>query len=74
MSTLFKEVDFDTIQLMYGFVLLVLALMLATVLVGNVYALTAVVCALLIKDGLPNFIIGFKNTSAPQKTAAPKES
>ena len=73
MPTIFREEDFSTIQLWYGFVLLVLAVLVGTVLVGNVYVITAAVCALLIKDGLPNFIMGVKTYLDKAPRAAPKE-
>lgn len=57
MSTLLDETDFDTVQLMYGFVLIASALVLSVALAGNVYALTGLVCLLLLKDGIPNFIV-----------------
>jgi hypothetical protein len=61
MTTLFKEPDFDAIQLLYGFTLLAIAIVIAVSLVGNVYMLTAAVCLLLIKDGMPNFVVGCMN-------------
>jgi len=64
---LFKEPDYDAIQLVYGFVLLVLAVLLATVLFGNVIAITAIVCLLLIKDGFPNLIVGFTKVGTPKE-------
>jgi ABC-type transport system involved in multi-copper enzyme maturation permease subunit len=63
----FKEPDYDAIQLLYGFVLLALAVMLATYLFGNIYMLTAVVCLLLIKDGFPNFIVGALKIAKPKE-------
>ena len=69
MTSVFKELDFDVIQLLYGFVLLALALMIAVSFVGNVYMLTAAVCLLLITDGLPNFVIGAKNLGKKQEKA-----
>ena len=63
MPDLFKEPDYNGIQLLYGFVLLSIAVMMATYLFGNVYAITAVVCMLLIKDGFPNFIIGARKVA-----------
>lgn len=56
MEGFFKEPDFDTIQMLYGFVLLSAAIICA--LAPNLAILTGMVCLLLIKDGLPNFIVG----------------
>lgn len=67
MTELFKELDYDVVQVLYGFTLLATALVVATVLVGNVYALTGVLCLLLIKDGLPNFIIGAMKLGKPKE-------
>lgn len=55
---LLKESDSNTIQLLYGFILIVLALILACLYVGDTIVLTAIVAMLLIKDGLPNFVHG----------------
>lgn len=70
--SLFERVDFEAVQLMYGFVLLALALVAALLLPGNVQMLTAIVCLLLIKDGLPNFVVGFM--SLGQKNTNKKEA
>lgn len=67
MSELFQEIDYDVVQVLYGFTLLALAVALATALVGNVYALTGVLCLLLIKDGLPNFIVGAMKLGKPKE-------
>jgi len=67
MADLFKEPDYNAIQLLYGFVLLSLAVLLATMLFGNIYMLTAVVCLLLIKDGFPNFIVGALKIGKPKE-------
>lgn len=64
MPNVFEDTDFDTVQVMYGFVLIARASIIGTALAGNVAALTAVVCLLLLKDGFPNFIIGVKKISA----------
>ena len=49
------------IEFVFGLVFLLIALVIGFALVGNVYALTAAVVMLLIKDGLPNAVIGGKN-------------
>jgi len=64
---LFKEPDYDAIQILYGFILLALAVVLATYMFGNIHMLTAVVCLLLIKDGFPNFIIGAMKIGKPKE-------
>lgn len=64
MPNVFEDTDFNAVQLLYGFVLIAAALIIGTALAGNVAALTAVVCLLLLKDGFPNFIIGVKKISA----------
>lgn len=67
MVEMFKEPDYDVVQVLYGFTLIALAIALATMLVGNVYALTGVLCMLLIKDGLPNFIVGAMKLGKPKE-------
>ena len=57
MNTLFTEPDFNTVQMLYGFVLLAAAFVAVT-MPNDVVMLTGFVALLLIKDGLPNFIIG----------------
>lgn len=55
---IFSEPDYDVVQLLYGVVLLVAAYFVAIVAPGDVYVLTGLIALLLIKDGLPNFIMG----------------
>ena len=69
MPDIFEEQDFDVVQLMYGFVLIASAMLAATVLVGNILALTGFVCLMLLKDGLPNFFIGAMKVSKRKKVA-----
>jgi hypothetical protein len=69
MEGFFKEPDFDTIQMLYGFVLLAAAIICA--LSPNVAILTGVVCMLLIKDGLPNFVVGAKKISERKDKVIP---
>lgn len=58
MGLTLTESDSNTIQLLYGFVLIALALILAVLYVGDTIVLTAIVAMLLIKDGFPNLIYG----------------
>lgn len=69
MSTFFKDVDFEAVQLMYGFILCVLAILIATVMFGNIVMLTVVVAFLLLKDGIPNLSMGFVKLGAGGKKA-----
>ena len=69
MTNFFKEPDFDTIQMLYGFVLLAAAIICA--LAPNIAILTGVVCMLLIKDGLPNFVVGAKKISERKDKVIP---
>lgn len=55
---IFKDPDFDATQLLYGFVLIALAIVITTIGLGNVVLLSAVLALLLIKDGMPNFVVG----------------
>lgn len=55
---IFRDPDFDATQLFYGFVLIALAILITTVGLGNVVLLSAVLALMLIKDGMPNFVIG----------------
>lgn len=64
MSEIFKPVDFDAVQLMYGFVLIAAAMVLAIMTPGNVFVLTGFVCLLLLKDGIPNLVVGFMKLSS----------
>jgi len=69
METIFKEPDFNTIQLLFGFILTVLAVIITTVAIGNVDMLSAVVALLLLKDGVPNLIVGaMAIAKKPEKT------
>lgn len=58
MTTIFKEPDYNTIQMLYGFLLVVLAVLATTILMGNVVLLTAIVAMILLKDGIPNLVMG----------------
>ena len=53
---IFTEPDFDVVQTLYGFILLAGAIVAATN--PTLPIVTGMVCLLLIKDGLPNFIVG----------------
>jgi len=53
---IFTEPDFDVVQTLYGFILLAGAVVLAVE--PSIPVLAGLVCLLLIKDGLPNFIVG----------------
>lgn len=61
----FKEVDYNTVQLMYGFVLLAIAAIIAVF--PSLPAVTGAVCLLLIKDGLPNLVVGMKKIAEAKK-------
>lgn len=62
-----KEADSNTIQMLYGFALCAIAVIMSLWFVGNVLVITAAVALLLVKDGLPNFIIGVKNVAEAKK-------
>lgn len=67
-KSLFKEPDYNTVQFLYGFVLIALAVIMTVFMPGNVYVLTGAVALLLIKDGLPNLVIGIvKFMAMPNK-------
>lgn len=55
-----EEADQNSIQFLYGLVLVLIAACLATVFFGNTFVITAVLCLLLIVNGVPNMMVGLK--------------
>lgn len=53
----FTDMDFDTIQMLFGFILIAAALV--TAFFPSVPVVAGMVCLLLLKDGIPNFVNGF---------------
>ena len=62
-----NDKDQSAIQMLYGFALCALALITALWFVGNIYVITAIVAYLLIKDGMPNFVMGLKCITEKKK-------
>ena len=64
---LLTDKDADVIKMLYCFVICSISVVLAVVFPGNVWVLTAIVAMLLIKDGMPNFVVGLTKITEKKK-------